>query len=1249
MKRHAPWLLLAVLVLLVGGSVAVQWLHSDGPPSTELHEQAGLSPRDGEVPTPPGLTTAAAVGATTQPAVGFRLPTARTGWVIDHRSEGVPGVRVHLEAKAASLVPPVSRVRIGSGRAPLVGAHERWRCLETFLSGVDGRFEIPERWSAVRGRLVADPSAGHTGASCELDAMRGAGLDPVLQVAPAGVVRGRAIRVGAAPPRGRIACVARVGVGRGPRPVAWSTLDAQGGFEVLAPGAEPVDFRIEDAGGAVWSSLPASREADGTYTVRMPSVRPGALGGFLTWSDGSPATQIEVDLHGPLLGGGTWTQTVRSRGNGEWAPTDAPQLVEVFATARATAYLRVSGAAIVATDEQDVMLDLVFPPSRTVTLHVQSYEREPLEGVRVLHSGLHAALVMTDSAGRIELEGVRSDQGARFEILAPGWGTADGSDLSVSLPADGGTSPRDLFVVLGPLARQAIEVRDAKGAAVAGATVLLVPSDDAGVHHLMPSFVGVYEPAVTDRAGRCDVSALPPTAGCDVHVRQPGVGDHVAHDFIPPAGEVLLVTVPVGGPVFGRVVEPLGDPVPHMPLRLTGPGGAASPTMTSLDGRFRFERTTAGPCTLRADPHLGGPWVDLEVGVPGDRPAVGLDLGDVRVESYEDVLVGWVESSTGACCVGVDVAIRTRDGRMLGGTRSRDDGWFYYSLQGDDVEARSRLHPIELVVQATGGEPVTAHVPGPAVRLVRGAGQRALRFHLTTSEGGSLVTGELEVSFSSMRQVRGWQFPIERGMAHVDLPESQDRPLLVRVRSARDEEGRATLADWSDTIVPGDHEEVRLVVPLGRTLRGRVMALDGETPVPGLVQFSTGSPASDHVLGFQRRVHTPGEFEIEGLPDVDGYLTLRSNQWVLEGTGLVRARPGGEPLVLMARRVRNLSVALTTPEGAPVPGAILEAIANSDEAAMRPARAVTNAQGRATLRELPHAPLRVSVRPASERKLGNLHLDPVEVEPDVGHIDLVMQRAPSLSGRVVRSGDGDVRGFRVEVVSLVDGDSRNPLLEYVREDGSFLVGPLRPGPHRVRLALWQGARASAWQEVTAPAEDIELSLADGGDATVHVEGQHRRLDVVLELADGTQERLMEVRQEASPKRTLVVPVRHEGGALIVVDVDSGQHARVEEVRPGDDVTLRLARGRPTRVRLPHVPWPFRPWSVDAESRDGMRRVRGVIDDAARFVTFQGLPPGRWTIEARVGVDRTYVFRAIDVEPGQQDVLLALVESDLAAK
>lgn len=80
-----------------------------------------------------------------------------------------------------------------------------------------------------------------------------------------------------------------------------------------------------------------------------------------------------------------------------------------------------------------------------------------------------------------------------------------------------------------------------------------------------------------------------------------------------------------------------------------------------------------------------------------------------------------------------------------------------------------------------------------------------------------------------------------------------------------------------------------------------------------------------------------------------------------------------------------------------------------------------------------------------------------------------------------------------------------------------------------------------------------------------------------------------------------------------------------------------------------MPWPFRPWSVDAESRDGMRRVRGVIDDAARFVTFQGLPPGRWTIEARVGVDRTYVFRAIDVEPGQQDVLLALVESDLAAK
>ncbi|MGE0193724.1 MAG: hypothetical protein AB7T63_16995 [Planctomycetota bacterium] len=1238
MKRRAHWSLLVASLLLVGGGAALRWLDREAHLVTETRGPSSRSGEAGEGHLPPGLMAGSPVRPHVDPAVGFRLPFARTGWVVDRRLDGVAGVRVHLEADEVAGTSLASHLHVGFVTGRPRRAEGAPRRLDTFVSGADGRFDVPARWSAVCGRLVAEPGPDHTGAVCQLDAASRSGKDLVLQVAPAGVVRGRVVRADGAPGSGRIACMAWREHGR-KLPIAWTGLDVQGHFEALAPAAQRVEFQLEDLAGAVWTSLPSEREADGSYTVRVPASRPGAVRGLVRWSHGPPAPHMALAVAGRLLGGGMWSREVVADREGRWALTDAPRLVEVFVTARANAGPGWTRATNVASDDQDITVDLVLPPCRTITVRVEDTEHRPLEGIRLVYWGHPNALAATDATGRIALDGVRSDVGSELGILAPGWRAADGAVLPLRLPADEGTDPRELLVVLTPLDRQVIKVRDTRGSAVAGATVLLVPSAEAWFDDLLPGVVGTYVPGVTDAGGGVEVLALPPGTECDVHVRRPEGGDHLAHFVVAKDLAPLHVRLPTGGPLWGRVLDEAGDPLPHVPLHLSSAGTEPSTAATGPDGRFRFPCTEDAASTLRAERGPAGDWMQLEVDVPGGRPATGLDLGDLRATCDDASPGGWVESATGEPRAGVAVACRTTDGRLLATTTSGDQGYFHFWIRDPVVKAASRLRPVELRLQAAGGEPVAVHVPGPAVRLVQGGPLRALAFKLSSSDGEPLVSGELEVSYTSTRHVPGWKFPIERGEVRVDLPADVDRPVSVCVREARDGKGRATLSDWSETVEIGEEDRVDLVVPAGRTLRGRLVEADGETPVQaGLeLRFGGAGEADPFVRGVT--VDALGRFEVEALPDLEAALATKSNTWVLAGTGVVRVRPGGEPLLLVARRARQLAVVLTRPDGAPVRGAIVEAAPIPLDPLARPGTAVTDAKGRATIRELPHAAVRVGVRGASVRNLGNLSMEPIEVGPEVGEVDIALRPAASISGHVASPGDIRPRDLRVEVRSLARGSSAETISARVGEDGSFVVGPLEPGPHAVRAALVRGARASAWREVTAPADRIELALAAGGVAAVRIEGDHRELELVVRPAGGSEERRFTVQRALSGDLAASIPIGVDGGTLLVVDARSGHHARIERLRPGDDVTLTLERGSPTRGRLPRVAWPFRPRYVSVEATDGLRRVHGTLDDAARLFSFPGLPPGRWVVEARVAVDRLRRFRAEGVEPGDQGVRL----------
>lgn len=128
--------------------------------------------------------------------------------------------------------------------------------------------------------------------------------------------------------------------------------------------------------------------------------------------------------------------------------------------------------------------------------------------------------------------------------------------------------------------------------------------------------------------------------------------------------ERILLTLPRGGHLQGRVSDDTGAPVHEFTLQLNGQGGESRSTVRSEDGTFDLEvEVGSWELTVAAVGH--GTWSRRNVKVP---PASPLEIRLARLAR----LRGVVRDAAGAAAMGVDVLLWNTEAS----TRSQADGAF---------------------------------------------------------------------------------------------------------------------------------------------------------------------------------------------------------------------------------------------------------------------------------------------------------------------------------------------------------------------------------------------------------------------------------------------------------------------------------------------------------------------------------------------------------------------------------------------
>jgi protocatechuate 3,4-dioxygenase beta subunit len=446
------------------------------------------------------------------------------------------------------------------------------------------------------------------------------------------------------------------------------------------------------------------------------------------------------------------------------------------------------------------------------------------------------------------------------------------------------------------------------------------------------------------------------------------------------------------------------------------------------------------------------------------------------------------------------------------------------------------------------------------------------------------------------------------GLAFVGSPEED---LVVAFFDARGADGQALpLGVARARLLPGVADDVRL--PPEEVFEGRVLLEEGG-PAPGVLVYAAfveDLPAA----------HDPGRTDLRvstSVTDAGGTFRFRG----LSGAGLVAV------VVAPADRVQPDAVALRTDErptvvlhrpidrevfvldgsGAPVAGASVVATVPG-RPSPRVTTAVTDAAGRAVLQRLdPSAPasLEVSLREPGRARRTSL-------ERWTGESPVVLPRLASVAGRVL---DAEGRPARSATVRAWASPGEEERRAYTDRNGGFRFDDLPEG--KVEVLAWANPLApSAPLVVSAPREDLAISLPRTEELLVHVRGAPRGSLGVAALAAGARETLA-LRSTAEANES------GEFRFQVAVDVPvvflstpalrpGSPPAWIEDLRAGLVVSTEPHRAGAVSGSVRASP----PLLVrEVAARRGPLEVRAPVTPDGTF-RFDGLPDGPWTIEAR---------------------------------
>lgn len=291
--------------------------------------------------------------------------------------------------------------------------------------------------------------------------------------------------------------------------------------------------------------------------------------------------------------------------------------------------------------------------------------------VRLLANGNGIASATSEADGTYRLHGLVEGT-YTIEVQPP-------DDRSLEYLVVNGVSLAGLVsrdLILAPEAVVTLKVTDGTGVPVAGAVVRLHASD-------LPMYY-FQGSVVTNPEGEARMGQLP--AGLyQLEVAPPP--DAVARKLkprtlsgirVPRGQEVSLGTVSLGasGAIRGQVTAPTGQPVPGVPVWVTGPMGSGE-AITDSAGNYRIDGLPAGLYQVAAVPSQESGW--LPRSVSGVRVTIGEAAEENLSLATAASLSGRVTDASGTPVVGARVTLRHGDGTSISG-----DTWAggAYSIPG---------------------------------------------------------------------------------------------------------------------------------------------------------------------------------------------------------------------------------------------------------------------------------------------------------------------------------------------------------------------------------------------------------------------------------------------------------------------------------------------------------------------------------------------------------------------------------------
>jgi protocatechuate 3,4-dioxygenase beta subunit len=871
-----------------------------------------------------------------------------------------------------------------------------------------------------------------------------------------------------------------------------------------------------------------------------------------------------------------------------------------------------------------------------------------LEGVPLGRSSLSARhdthyLASTGAQGAMPGQWISTPDG--MHMVTPGGGGAPA--LTVFIETEGQRVTRDLELEQG--LEIAGKVVGPDGQPAAGAAVM-----NANQQGEMMFYEGHMTQqrgtlATSDAEGRFTARGLAPSKSLVLVARKAGLigvrsePQTLAADA--PPKEVVL-RLEKGGSLAGQVLDDVGAPAGGVNVQAWPESGDGSwhqaQVLTKADGTFRVEGVGAGSWWVNAWSDDGRHASSRVTGLVAGEAREGVTLKLAKSVQLKGVLVDergrpvaskmLTSQGTGG---GMSQSYSGADGKFTFGGIQAGTQQIYagdwgssrlllgsFEAPASDVRVVWKEPPfgvIEGTVLDAAGRPV----PLCSVSIRAGPPAPAAPSGVPMPVGVPMPAGDWG---GGQQAVNGWFRQRVGG----------EPPYQVRVSAPQDTEGRAlNLLPTTVTVTDPAGGPLTIRLEPGLEIAGRVLDGSGRgvSDVPVLV----------------------GSLRTSTLPD--GYFSVGG---LTEGTHKVNVQPL-PPLVrppetsattgtkdLVIRLVTGLPIAgtLRRADGRPVTqGWVNVSWPNSGGTAAGNSGGGVDAQGRFRLEGLPpdalvtvNANVHVQDGPAfAPRTLK-------DVRPGTENLEIVLGVGAVVSGSVTDAQGRPGKNGSVQLERLADdGKVTSTFQAQLKEDGTFEMGGLEPGPMQVRFVTYDGGAPSETLKIEAPASGVKLVLPERTPIRGRLIGTLGEIGRWQVWAWSVEEPARRVRANitgdgefsldgVSGKGPWMVAARAEGDDRygLAGPLDGGAEGVRLELRTGRSIegTVQSLSGTPIPTTGLRV-------MVTMPGFDTR-----VVTDAQGAFRVRGLPPGRYTLSAR-GVERAYGEQVKDVADGATGVRLTV--------